>query len=153
MEKTITIKIEDARRWYLSGNDDLKRIALSAFCADELVVAGLPTSVEEFTQKYGEIKVDMEILNPLEREEYKAHIMLRKLRDLYRGCDEFHYRHELRGRYQYCIVKMYCGREAYYTISHYSDTYNEFLSFTEEEVAKKFLACFEKLIEKAGNLI
>lgn len=53
MERTITVEIEEARKWYLSGNDDLRKIALSAYNADELVVAGLPTSVEEFTEKYG----------------------------------------------------------------------------------------------------
>ena len=149
MERTITIKIEDARKFYLSGNDDLRGIALSAYSADELVVAGLPTSVEEFTEKYGSAG----FLNPREIDEYEAHAMLRKLRDLYRGCDEWEYRKELRGRYQWCIVKMYCGRDEYWNITHYSDAYNEFLSFTEKEVADNFFACFEDLIKKAGDLI
>lgn len=148
MEKTITIKIEDARRYYLSGNDDLREIALNAFNEDELVIAGLPTSAEEFTEKYG-----AGFLSPREIEEYEAHGMLRKLRDLYRGCDEWEYRRQLHGRYQWCIVKMYNGTREYYTITHYSDMYNEFLSFTEKEVADKFFAFFEPLIKKAGNLI
>ena len=84
MERIITIKIEDARKFYLSGNDDLKKLALSAYSEDELIVAGLPTSVEEFTEKYG-----AGFLNPREIDEYEAHAMLRKLRDLYRGCDEW----------------------------------------------------------------
>lgn len=79
--------------------------------------------------------------------------MLRKLRDLYRGCDEDEYRKRLGGRNQYCIVKMYHGRKPSYQISDYYSFYSEFLSFTEPSVAEKFLACFEKLIEKAGNLI
>lgn len=149
MERTITIEIEEARKWYLSGNIDLRKIALSAYDVDELVAAGLPTSVEEFTEKYGSTG----FLNPREIDEYEAHAMLRKIRDLYRGCDEWEYRKELRGRYQWCIVKMYSGREEYWTITHYSDTYNEFLSFTEKDVAEKVLACFEDLIKKAGNLI
>ena len=148
MEKTITIKIEDARKYYLSGNEDLREIALSAFNEDELIVVGLPTSAEEFTEKYGE-----GFLSPHEINEYEAHAKLRKLRDLYRGCDEWEYRRQLRGRYQWCIVKMYDGTSEYYTISHYMDMYNEFLSFTEKEVAAKFLALFEPLIKKAGHLI
>lgn len=149
MEKTIIIKIEDARKWYLSGNRDLKALALSAFSEDELVVAGLPTSVEEFTEKYG----CTGFLSPREIDEYEAHGMLRKLRDLYRGCDEDEYRERLGGRNQYCIVKMYHGRKPSYQISDYYSFYSEFLSFTEHSVAEKFLACFEGLIEKAGNLI
>ena len=148
MEKTITIKIEDARRYYLSGNEDLRELALNAFNEDELIVVGLPTTVEEFSEKYGE-----GFLNPREIDEYEAHAKLRKLRDLYRGCNEYEYRRQMRGRYQWCIVKMYCGLDEYYTISHYSDTYNEFLSFGEREVAAKFLALFEPLIKKAGDLI
>ena len=148
MEKTITIKIEDARKWYISGNKDLRELALSAFNEDELMMAGLPTSVEEFTEKYGE-----GFLNPHEIDEYEAHAKLRKLRDLYRGCDEYEYRRQLRGRYQWCIVKMYDGTSEYYTISLYMDMYNEFLSFTEKKVAAKFLALFEPLIKKAGDLI
>ena len=148
MEKTITIKIEDARRYYLSGNEDLRELALNAFNEDELIVVGLPTSAEEFTEKYG-----AGFLNPREQDEYEAHAMLRKLRDLYRGCDEYEYRRQLHGRYQWCIVKMYSGTGEYYTISHYMDMYNDFLSFTEQEVAAKFLALFEPLIKKAGDLI
>ena len=149
MEKTIVVKIEDARKWYLSGNRDLREIALSAYAEDELVVAGLPTSVEEFTEKYGATG----FLSPREIDEYEAHGMLRKLRDLYRGCDEDEYREQLRGRNQYCITKMYHGGKPSYQISDYYSFYSEFLSFTERSVAEKFLACFEGLIERAGNLI
>ena len=149
MEKMITIKIEDARRYYLSGNDDLRKIALSAYNADELVAVGLPTSAEEFTEKYG-----VGFLNPREIDEYEAHGMLRKLRDLYRGCDEWEYRERLGCGYQYCIVMLYDDRhEPRLHISSLTSCYNEFLSFNDYEVAKKFLACFEDLIEKAGNLI
>lgn len=149
MEKTITIKIEDARKWYLSGNDDLREIALSAFSEDELVMAGLPTSVEEFTEKYGEV-----FLSSREIDEYGAHAMLRKLRDLYRGCDEHEYRERLGYGYQYCIVLMHDHNMGeYLQISSYQSCYNEFLSFNDYAVAKKFLACFEKLIKKAGDLI
>lgn len=148
MEKTITIKIEDARKWYLSDNDDLRELALNAFNEDELIVVGLPTSVEEFTEKYGE-----GFLSPYEINEYEAHAKLRKLRDLYRGCDEYEYRERLRGRNQYCITKMYHGRTPSYQISEYYSFYNEFLSFTEPSVAEKFLALFEPLIKKAGDLI
>lgn len=148
MEKTITIKIEDARRYYLSGNEDLRELALNAFNEDELIVAGLPTTAEEFTEKYGEV-----FLSSREIDEYGAHAMLRKLRDLYRGCDEHEYRERLGGRNQYCITKMYHGREPSYQISDYYSFYNEFLSFTEPSVAEKFLALFEPLIKKAGDLI
>lgn len=149
MERTITLSIDKAREFYLSGNDDLKKLALAAFSADELVVAGLPTSVDEFTEKYGSTG----FLTPHEIDEYEAHAMLRKLRDLYRGCDEREYRKGLRGRYQWCIVKMYYGRDEDWTITHYADEYNEFLSFTEKMVADKFFACFKELIKKAGDLI
>lgn len=149
MEKTITIKIEDARKWYLSGNKELKKLALSAFNEDELIVVGLPTSVEEFTEKYGS-----GFLSPREIGEYEAHGMLRKLRDLYRGCDEDEYRERLGYGYQYCIVLMHDHNMGdYLHISELQPHYNEFLSFNNYEVAKKFLACFEALIEKAGNLI
>lgn len=149
MEKTITIKIEDARRWYLSGNDDLRELALSAFNEGELIVAGLPTTAEEFTEKYGEV-----FLSSREIDEYGAHAMLRKLRDLYRGCDECEYRERLGYGYQYCIVLMHDHNMGdYLQISELQPCYNEFLSFDNYEVAKKFLACFEALIEKAGNLI
>lgn len=148
MEKTIVVKIEDARKWYLSGNKDLRAIALSAYTEDELVAAGLPTSVEEFTEKYG-----VGYLSPREVDEYEAHGMLRKLRDLYRGCDEDEYREQLRGRNQYCITKVYRGSVPSYQISDYYSFYNEFLSFTTRSVAEKFFACFEGLIERAGNLI
>ena len=140
MEKTIVVKIEDARKWYLSGNRDLKGIALSAYAEDELIVAGLPKSVEEFTEKYGATG----FLSPREIDEYE---------DLYRGCDEDEYREQLRGRNQYCITKMYHGGEPSYQISDYYSFYSEFLSFTTRSVAEKFLACFEGLIEKAGHLI
>jgi hypothetical protein len=150
MEKTITIKIEDARKWYLSGNDDLKGIALSAYTEDELVIAGLPTSEEEFKRMY----MNCEIVNPQQTEEYEAHMMLRKLRDLYRGCDEWEYRERLGYGYQYCIVLMHDHNMGdYLQISELQTCYNEFLSLNSYEVAKKFLACFEALIEKAGNLI
>jgi hypothetical protein len=150
MEKTITIKIEDARKWYLSGNDDLKGIALSAYTEDELVIAGLPTSEEEFKQMY----MNCEIVNPQQTEEYEAHVMLRKLRDLYRGCSEWEYRELLGYGYQYCIVRLYDDRhESRLQVSAYQSCYNEFLSFNSYEVAKKFLACFEPLIKKAGDLI
>ena len=149
MERIITIKIEDARKFYLSGNDDLKKLALSAYSEDELIVAGLPTSVEEFTEKYG-----AGFLNPREIDEYEAHAMLRKLRDLYRGCDEWEYRERLGYGYQYCIVLMHdYNMGDYLHISELQPHYNEFLSFNDYFVAKKFLACFEPLIEKAGNLI
>lgn len=149
MERTITLSIDKAREFYLSGNRDLKALALSAYREDELIVAGLPTSVEEFTEKYG----CTGFLSPREIDEYEAHGMLRKLRDLYRGCDEDEYRERLGGKYQYCITKMYHGRKPSYQISDYHSFYSEFLSFTERSVAEKFLACFEGLIEKAGNLI
>lgn len=150
MEKTITIKIEDARKWYLSGNDDLREIALSAYNEDELVAAGLPTSVEEFTEKYGSTG----FLAPREIDEYEAHAMLRKLRDLYRGCDEWEYRERHGSGYQYCIVMLYNDRhESSLHISTLTSCYNEFLSFNEYEVAEKFLAFFEPLIKKAGKLI
>lgn len=150
MEKTITIKIEDARKWYLSGNDDLREIALNAFNEDELVIAGLPTSVEEFKRMY----MDCEIVNPQQIQEYEAHMMLRKLRDLYRGCSEWEYRERLGYGYQYCIVLMYDERhKPSLCISSLNSHYNEFLSFNDYRVAEKFLACFEDLIKKAGNLI
>lgn len=150
MGKTITIKIEDAREWYLSGNDDLKDIALRAYTEDELVIAGLPTSEEEFKQMY----MDCEIVNPQQIQEYEAHAMLRKLRDLYRGCDEWEYRKRLGYGYQYCIVLMHDHNMGeYLQISSYQSYYNEFLSFNDYKVAEKFLACFEPLIKKAGNLI
>ena len=149
MERTITIKIEDARKFYLSGNDDLREIALSAYNADELVAVGLPTSVREFTEKYG-----TGFLSPCEIDEYEAHAMLRKLRDLYRGCDEWEYRERLGYGYQYCIVMLYDERhEPNFSILSLTSRYNEFLSFNDYEVAEKFLACFEPLIKKAGNLI
>ena len=148
MERTITLGIDKAREFYLSGNRDLKALALSAFCEDELVVAGLPTSAEEFTEMYGEV-----FLSSHEIDEYKAHAMLRKLRDLYRGCNEVEYRERLGGGKQYCITKMYRGGVPSYQISDYYSFYSEFLSFTERGVAEKFLACFEGLIEKAGYLI
>lgn len=149
MERTITLSIEKAREFYLSGNDDLRELALSAYNADELVAVGLPTSVGEFTEKYG-----VGFLNPREIDEYEAHGMLRKLRDLYRGCDEWEYRELLGYGYQYCIVKLYDDRhESHLHISSYQSCYNEFLSFNDYEVAKKFLACFEDLIKKAGDLI
>ena len=149
MERTITLGIDKAREFYLSGNRDLKALALSAFSEDELVVAGLPTSVGEFTEKYG----CTGFLSPREIDEYEAHAMLRKLRDLYRGCDEDEYRERLGGGKQYCITKMYRGGVPSYQISDYYSFYSEFLSFTERSVAEKFLACFEGLIEKAGYLI
>lgn len=148
MEKTITLSIEKARKFYLSGNKDLRELALSAFNEDELIIVGLPTSVEEFTEKYG-----AGFLNPREINEYEAHAILRKLRDLYRGCDEHEYRERLGGRNQYCITKMYHGRKPSYQISDYYSFYSEFLSFTERSVAEKFLALFEPLIKKAGDLI
>lgn len=148
MEKTITLSIEKARKFYLSGNKDLRELALSAFNEDELIVVGLPTSVEEFTEKYG-----AGFLSPHEIDEYEAHAILRKLRDLYRGCDEHEYRERLGGRNQYCITKMYHGRTPSYQISDYYSFYSEFLSFTEPSVAEKFLALFEPLIKKAGDLI
>lgn len=151
MERTITLSIEKAREYYLSGNDELKALALSVFKADELVAVGLPTSVEEFTEEYGSGFLS---LSPCEMDEYKAHAMLRKLRDLYRGCSEWEYRERLGYGYQYCIVKSYDHRcESSLRISSLNMNYNEFLSFHDYEVAKKFLACFEGLIEKAGDLI
>lgn len=144
------MSIEKAREFYLSGNDDLREIAMSAYSADELVAVGLPTSVEEFTEKYGVTG----FLNPREIDEYEAHAMLRKLRDLYRGCDEYEYRERLGGKYQYCIVLMHDHNMGdYLRISELQPHYNEFLSFDDYKVAEKFLACFEDLIEKAGNLI
>lgn len=149
MERTITLSISKAREYYLSGNDELKALALSVFKADELVAAGLPTSVEEFTEKYGS-----GFLSPCELDEYEAHAMLRKLRDLYRGCDAQEYRERLNEGYQYCIVKMHdrCMGD-FLKISELYSSYNEFLSFDNYKVAEKFLACFEGLIEKAGDLI
>ena len=150
MERTITLGIDKAREFYLSGNKDLKALALSAFSEDELVVAGLPTSVAEFTEKYG----CTGFLNPREIDEYEAHAMLRKLRDLYRGCDEYEYRERLGHGYPYCIVLMHDHNMGdYLHISELNPEYNEFLSFNDYKVAEKFLACFEGLIEKAGNLI
>jgi hypothetical protein len=150
MEKTITISIKDARKWYLSGNDDLRAIALSAYTEDELVVVGLPASEEEFWENYsGKCR-----LTAREIDEYEAHSALRKLRDLYRGCDEWEYRERLGGRYQYCIVLMYDERhKPSLSISSLNSHYNEFLSFNDYKVAEKFLACFEDLIKKAGDLI
>lgn len=150
MERTITLSIDKAREFYLSGNRDLKALALSAFSEDELIVAGLPASVEEFLKLYG----DHEIINAHQHEEYEAHMLLRRLRDLYRGCDEDEYRERLGGKYQYCIVLMHDHNMVdYLHISELNSDYNEFLSFNDYKVAKKFLACFEGLIEKAGNLI
>lgn len=150
MERTITIKIEDARKWYLSGNKELKKLALSAFDEGELIVVGLPTSASEFTEKYGVTG----FLNPREIDEYEAHGMLRKLRDLYRGCDELEYRERLDEGYQYCIVKMHDRSMGdFLKVSELYSCYNEFLSFDNYKVAEKFLACFEDLIKKAGNLI
>jgi hypothetical protein len=149
MERTITLSISKAREYYLSGNDELKALALSVFKVDELVAVGLPTSVGEFTEKYGS-----EFLSPCEMNEYKAHAKLRKLRDLYRGCSEREYRERLGYGYQYCIVKLHDHRgESELRISSLNSGYNEFLSFHDYEVAKKFLACFEGLIKKAGDLI
>ena len=150
MERTITLSIEKAREFYLSGNDDLRAIALSAYTEDELVAVGLPTSVEEFWENYSENCR----LTAREIDEYEAHSALRKLRDLYRGCGEWEYRERLGYGYQYCIVLMYDERhKPSLCISSLNSYYNEFLSFNDYEVAKKFLACFEKLIEKAGDLI
>jgi hypothetical protein len=150
MERAITIKIEDARKWYLSGNDDLRKIALDAFNEDELVMVGLPISEEEFIEKYG----GTGFLSPREIDEYEAHAMLRKLRDLYRGCDEYEYRKRLGYGYQYCIVVMHDHDLGdYLRISELQPHYNEFLSFDNYKVAEKFLACFEDLIKKAGDLI
>ena len=150
MERTITIKIEDARKWYLSGNDDLRKLALDAFSEDELVMAGLPISEEEFWENYSENCR----LTAREIDEYEAHSALRKLRDLYRGCGEWEYRERLGGRYQYCIVLMYDERhKPSLSISSLNSYYNEFLAFDDYEVAKKFLACFEGLIMRAGDLI
>lgn len=149
MEKTITLSIEKARKFYLSGNKDLRELALSAFNEDELIIVGLPTSVEEFTEKYGSAG----FLNPCEIAEYEAHAMLRKLRDLYRGCDECEYRERIRGRHQHCIVLMHNYGKTELRIASYDSHYNEFLSFDNYKVAEKFLACFEPLIEKAGDLI
>lgn len=150
MEKTITIRIEDARRYYLSGNDDLRELALCAFSEDELVMAGLPTSVEEFQENY----IENCRLTAREIDEYEAHGMLRKLRDLYRGCNEWEYRERLGCGYQWCIVLTYDERhKPSLCISSLNSSYNEFLSFNDYRVAEKFLACFEDLIKKAGDLI
>lgn len=145
MERAIMLTIDKAREYYLSGNYELKVLALSAYSEDELVLSGVPKSVDELGE--GELcRSDMDA--------YKAHMLLKRLRDAWRGTDsEYKFRDSLRCD-QYCIVRFYDEhRGAYLTISGYNRTYTEFLSFQTREMAEQFLACFKSLIEKAGELI
>lgn len=157
MEKTITIKIEDARKWYLSDSRELRNLALSVFKEEELIMCGVPKTVEEFKAMtgYKEVKFAKDFpLSYKEQEEYNAHIMLKCIRDMWRG-DDYEFRRTLKSRaYQQCIALSHDseqGDKLY--VTELFTSYNEFLSFPSWEMAEQFLACFEGLIKKAGNLI
>lgn len=157
MEKTITIKIEDARKWYLSDSIELKKLALSVFNESELITCGVPKTVEEFKAMTGYKEVQFpegSLLSYREQKEYNAHMMLKCIRDVWRG-DDYEFRRTLRGRaYQQCIAVSHDNeREDKLYVTELYTSYNEFLSFPSWEMAEQFLACFEDLIKKAGNLI
>jgi hypothetical protein len=157
MEKTITIKIEDARKWYLSDSVELKKLALIAFKESELIMCGVPKSVEEFKAMTGYKEVEFPegfLLSRREQTEYNAHMMLKCIRNMWRGDDD-EFRRTLKSRaYQQCIAMSHDSErgEKLYVTELYT-SYNEFLSFPSWEMAEQFLACFEDLIKKAGNLI
>lgn len=157
MEKTITIKIEDARKWYLSDSVELKKLALSVFKESDLIMCGVPKTIEEFKSMTGYKEVEFpegSLLSRREQEEYNAHMMLKCIRDAWRG-DDYEFRRTLKGRaYQQCIAVSHDDvREDELYVTELYTSYNEFLSFPSWEMAEQFLACFEPLIKKAGALI
>ena len=147
MTRTIELSIDKARKYYLSGNGDLRELALSAYSENELVTVGVPKTVEELGE--GELcRGDMRM--------YKAHMTLKRLRDAWRGTTFDYEYHESLRCYQYCIIRVYDrGHKdgSYLRISDYNRSYNEFLSFQTREMAEQFLSCFRGLIEDAGELI
>lgn len=170
-ERNIKLSIEKAREFYSKGGE-FKDLALSAFTEDEILISKLPKTWEEFCKnnliiykkdcfidRESSIKVfissrvrdadtDRNLLPSREAaEQHLALMQLHQLRDCYRQG----WIPDFSNSYipKYCIHKV--NKNDIKIFEH--STYNCFLSFQTEELAKEFLNNFMDLIILAGDLI
>ncbi len=54
-QRQLSVDIETAKQWYKTNNETLKQLALSLFTEEELTKVELPTSWEEFCNKYDNV--------------------------------------------------------------------------------------------------
>lgn len=100
------------------------------------------------SSRVGDADIDRNLLPSKEAvEQHLALMQLHQLRDCYRQgwIPDFSNSYI----YKYCIHKI--GKDGIKIFEH--STYNCFLSFQTEELAKEFLNNFRDLIVKAGDLI
>lgn len=166
MKRTIELSLETAIKFYKRGGE-FKELALSAYTKEELIMASLPTSWDEFCKlhpvKKGEVwigsreEIGIATENSLARkyrnwlpskESAKKHLALMQLEQL-RDC----YRQgwiPSEEDFTACIKKI-DKNNAF--VAWLSSSCRSFLSFKDIETATLFAENFVDLIKEAGDLI
>ena len=145
MKRTIELSLETAINFYKKGGE-FKELALSAYTEEELTMALLPKSWEEY---YNSLCKDLRSLIDLQLtamlpHKYIALMKLEILRDCYRKSED-------KGRIgYYCINRC---EDAFRIVELNPHHYQHFLSFRVFETARDFRKNFDKLIKEAGDLI
>ena len=173
MEKTqrqLSVDIESAKNWYKSNNETLKQLALSVFTEEELTKVEVPTSWEEFCNKYPNInnewyinpishidmfkkgdRISYEDKNLLETKEdaegILALIQLKRLRDDWWKALDWKPDYADAS----CKYTIIVDRNAIHIST--TITYQRVLVFPTKEIAEDFIICFRDLINKAKRLI
>lgn len=165
-QRQLSVDIETAKQWYKTNNETLKQLALSLFTEEELTRIELPTSWEEFCNKYPSINNEWyvntishidtfkkgdrnsyEDKNLLETQEdaeaILALIQLKRLRDDW--WKTLNYQADWTdNKEKYCIC--ICNDEITLETRMFS---NAFLAFPTQDYCNQFYTHFKDLILKA----
>lgn len=166
MKRTIELSLETAINFYKKGGE-FRVLALSAYTEEELTMASLPTSWEEFCKKYpvkrGEVwmgsreEIGIATDNSTIRkyrnwlpseESAKKHLALMQLEQL-RDC----YRQGWTPSSRSWASNIVKDTQGNISVDVLSFRYGHFLSFKDVETAKLFAKNFVDLIQEAGDLI
>lgn len=141
MKRTIELSLETAINFYKKGGE-FKELALSAYTEEELTMAQLPKSWEEYFNSLNEIAQEAwrELFKRLPAQRYIALMKLEALRDCYLDGKRYPNIH--------CIKKV----NRTYHVLCFSNVSNV-LSFPNRVLAEHFLRCFINEIKEAGDLI
>lgn len=149
MKRTIELSLETAINFYKKGGE-FRELALSAYTEEELTMARLPKSWEEWfcclSEPAQNAYIDLFKRMP---SKYVALMKLELLRDYYRKSED----KEEEG--YYCINRCAggCAIDNIRIVDLNPSYYQHFLSFRTYKTAQTFRRNFNKLLKEAGDLV
>lgn len=146
MKRTIELSLETAINFYKKGGE-FRELALSAYTEEELTMAQLPKSWEEYYNslcKDLRALIDLQLTGTILPHKYIALMKLELLRDCYRKMDG--------PQKMTCFCINRCS-DGFRIVELNPHSYQHFLSFRVYETAETFRNNFDKLLKEAGDLI